>query len=87
MLKNILPADFTVEAEPELDINTAVADSIETARVAIVALGDTVEENEMDILINALNTQVINFALDSTEIPQENKRNLGFGCRKIKGSA
>ena len=82
--KNILPADFTVEAEPELDINTAVADSIETARVAIVALGDTVEENEMDILINALNTQIINFALDSTEIPQENKEILDLAAEKLK---
>lgn len=82
--KNILPADFTVEAEPELDINTAVADSIETARIAIVALGDTVEENEMDILINALNTQIINFALDSTEIPQENKEILDLAAEKLK---
>lgn len=82
--KNILPADFTVEAEPALDINTAVADSIETARVAIVALGDTVEENEMDILINALNTQIINFALDSTEIPQENKEILDLAAEKLK---
>ena len=82
--KNILPADFTVEAEPELDINTAVADSIETARIAIVALGDTVEENEMDILINALNTQIINFALDSPEIPQENKEILDLAAEKLK---
>lgn len=82
--KNILPADFTVEAEPELDIDTAVADSIETARIAIVALGDTVEENEMDILINALNTQIINFALDSTEIPQENKEILDLAAEKLK---
>lgn len=82
--KNILPADSTVEAEPELDINTAVADSIETARIAIVALGDTVEENEMDILINALNTQIINFALDSTEIPQENKEILDLAAEKLK---
>ncbi|MPY08627.1 OmpA family protein [Moraxella catarrhalis] len=82
--KNILPAGFTVEAEPELDINTAVADSIETARIAIVALGDTVEENEMDILINALNTQIINFALDSTEIPQENKEILDLAAEKLK---
>lgn len=82
--KNILPADFTVEAEPALDINTAVADSIETARIAIVALGDTVEENEMDILINALNTQIINFALDSTEIPQENKEILDLAAEKLK---
>ncbi|MPX19224.1 cell envelope biogenesis protein OmpA [Moraxella catarrhalis] len=82
--KNILPADFTVEAEPELDINTVVADSIETARIAIVALGDTVEENEMDILINALNTQIINFALDSTEIPQENKEILDLAAEKLK---
>ena len=38
-------------------------------------------------LINALNTQIINFALDSTEIPQENKEILDLAARKIKGSA
>ena len=80
----ILPSDFTVEAEPELDVNTAVATSIESARNAITQLGDTVEANELDALVNALNTQIINFATDSTQIPMENQEILDLAAEKFK---
>ncbi|WP_049237125.1 OmpA family protein [Moraxella canis] len=80
----ILPSDFTVEAEPELDVNTAVATSIESARNAITQLGDTVEANELDALVNALNTQIINFATDSTQIPMKNQEILDLAAEKFK---
>lgn len=82
--KGILPADFTVEAEPVLDVNTAVASSIESARAAITSLGDTVEgEAEIAALINALNLQIINFATDSTAIPAENQEILDLAAQKL----
>ena len=82
--KGILPADFTVEAEPVLDVNTAVASSIESARAAITGLGDTVEgDTEIAALINALNLQIINFATDSTAIPAENQEILDLAAQKL----
>lgn len=82
--KGILPADFTVEAEPALDVNTAVASSIESARAAITGLGDTVEgDTEIAALINALNLQIINFATDSTAIPAENQEILDLAAQKL----
>lgn len=80
----ILPSDFTVEAEPELDVNTAVATSIESARNTIAQLGDTVEADELDALVNALNTQIINFATDSTQIPMENQEILDLAAERFK---
>lgn len=81
--KSILPEGFTIEAEPMLDVNTAVASSIESARDAIVGLGDTVEADEVDALIYALNLQIINFETDSDVIPAQNQEILDLAATKL----
>ncbi|OOS04732.1 Outer membrane protein OmpA [Moraxella cuniculi DSM 21768] len=80
--KGILPADFTIEAEPVLDIQTAVASSIESARTAISGLGEGAEVS-VDDLVRALNLQIINFATDSSDIPAENKEILDLAAAKL----
>ncbi|OOR92468.1 hypothetical protein B0181_01650 [Moraxella caviae] len=78
--KGILPADFTVEAEPALDVAAAVAGSIDSAKNAINALGDNVSADE---LVRALNMQIINFASDSNAIPAENQAILDLAAEKL----
>lgn len=78
--KAILPADFTVEAEPALDIAAAVEGSINSAKEAINSLND---QPTADDLIRALNLQIINFAVDSAEIPNENKEILDLAAKKL----
>ncbi|MDO4441782.1 MAG: OmpA family protein [Moraxella sp.] len=78
--KGILPTDFTVEAEPKLDIAAAVAGSITSAKEAISGLGD---KATADDIVRALNLQIINFATDSNEIPAENKEILDLAAAKM----
>lgn len=78
--KGILPADFTVEAEPQLDVAAAVAGSINSAKQAISDLGDN---TTADDLVRALNLQIINFATDSSEIPAENQEILDLAAAKL----
>lgn len=79
--KRIVPADFTVEAEPKLDVAAAVESSIHSAKQAIDNLGNQVT---IDGLVNALNMQIINFAVDSSEIPNENKEILDLAAQKME---
>ena len=81
--KALVPADFVVEAEPQLDINVAVAQSIDTAKVAIVGLSETPAPSVADDLVRALNRQIINFANDSSEIPEPNKEILDLAAAKL----
>ena len=78
--KGILPADFTVEAEPQLDVAAAVAGSINSAKQAISGLGDNASADD---LVRALNLQIINFATDSSEIPAENQEILDLAAAKL----
>ncbi|MBE9590963.1 OmpA family protein [Moraxella sp. K127] len=78
--KALTPADFVVEAEPQLDINSVVTDSINTAKNAIAGLTDT---STADDLVRALNLQIINFANDSSEIPEQNKEILDLAAAKL----
>ena len=78
--KGILPADFTVEAEPQLDVAAAVAGSINSAKQAISGLGDNASADD---LVRALNLQIINFATDSSEIPAENQEILDLAATKL----
>lgn len=78
--KAVLPTDFTVEAEPALDIASAVAGSISSAKAAITGLGDA---PTADDLVRALNLQIINFATDSAEIPAENQEILDLAAQKM----
>ncbi|WP_375715517.1 OmpA family protein [Moraxella marmotae] len=81
--KGILPQGFSVEVEPELDIAAAVTSSIESAQAAINDLGETLEADETEAFIQALNLQIINFATDSSEIPDANKQILDLTAAKI----
>ncbi|WII95621.1 OmpA family protein [Moraxella haemolytica] len=78
--KGILPTDFTVEVEPKLDIAAAVAESINSAKEIISRLGD---KTATDDIIRALNLQIINFEVDSDEIPAENKEILDLAAMKM----
>lgn len=79
--KGILPADFTVEAEPALDVAAAVHTSIDSAKQVL----ENPEVNtNAEELVRALNMQIINFALDSSEIPAENKEILDLAATKLK---
>ena len=78
--KAVVPTDFTVEAEPKLDAQTAVANSIDTAKSAIENLTDTADA---DALVHALNLQIINFATASSAIPDENKAVLDLAAEKL----
>ncbi|UNU72788.1 OmpA family protein [Moraxella nasovis] len=77
----IVPSDFTVVAEPALDVAAKVAQSVESAKVAITNMG---EQPTVEGLIRALNLQIINFELDSAEIPAENKEILDLAADKFK---
>ena len=78
--KGIVPADFTVEAEPQIDAATAVSSSIDAAKNALSALTDSSAPAE---LVSALNLQIINFASASNDIPAENKAVLDIAAEKL----
>lgn len=69
-VKGVLPAEFNVEAEPVLNEAEAISASLLAADSALAALLPTSPAEE---LVHALNLQIINFAFDSYEIPEENK--------------
>lgn len=78
--KALVPADFVVEAEPQLDAAAAVANSIDTAKNALSGLTDTATADD---LVRALNLQIINFATASSDIPAENKEILDLAATKL----
>lgn len=78
--KGILPADFTVEAEPKLDVAAAVANSVTSAKEALLGLGNTATAED---IVRALNLQIISFAINSNEIPAENKEILDLAAAKM----
>ncbi len=80
-VKGALPAEFTVEAEPVLNANEAIANSITAADTALSRL---TASSTADELVRALNLQIINFATDSSEIPAENKAILDKAAELIK---
>lgn len=80
--KGILPADFTVEAEPALDISAAVNQSIDSAKQALSRL-DADATADADDLVRALNLQIINFATNSSDIPQANQEILDLAAAKL----
>lgn len=78
--KALVPADFVVEAEPQLDVAAAVTNSITTAKNALTGLTTT---STADDLVRALNLQIINFASASSDIPAENKEILDLAAAKL----
>lgn len=80
-IKGMLPSDFTVAAEPVIDEVLAISNSITAAGEALDAITDT---PNLDELVRALNLQIINFAVDSTEIPAENKAILDKAALRLK---
>lgn len=83
MLNNIkaaLPADYTVEAEPMLNEAEAITQSLDASMSAIEELTDT---STIDALVHALNLQIINFAVDSAEIPAENQAILDKAAARL----
>lgn len=77
-VKEALPADFNVLAEPQL----IEADAVAAANMeASEAITDTAT---LDQLVAALNKQIINFAVDSAEIPAENKAILDKAAARLK---
>lgn len=77
-VKGALPSDYTVIAEPVLVETDAIA-AANTAAAEAVNTSATIDE-----LVRALNLQVINFAVDSAEIPAENKAILDVAAERIK---
>lgn len=80
-IKGALPADFVVEAEPQLNVADAIKTSLVAAETALSGLTAT---STADELVHALNLQIINFATDSAEIPEENKAILDKAAELIK---
>lgn len=78
--KALLPADFVVEAEPQLDVATTVANSIANAKNAIYGLNET---STAEDFVKALNLQIINFATASNDIPDDNKEILDLAAEKL----
>lgn len=78
--KGIVPTDFTVEAEPQIDAATVVSNSIDAAKSSLSTLTDSSAPTE---LIHALNLQIINFASASNDIPAENKAVLDIAAEKL----
>lgn len=74
----IVPSDYIVLAEPVL----VEADAIVIANTAAAEAVNT--STTIDELVRALNLQVINFAVDSAEIPAENKAILDVAAERIK---
>lgn len=79
-VKGALPTDFIVEAEPVLNEAEVIANSISASSAALDGLTDT---STIDELIHALNLQIINFAVDSDEIPAENKAILDKAATRL----
>lgn len=77
-ITNALPSDYTVLTEPTLVEADAVL-AANTAAAEAVNVSTTIDE-----LVRALNLQVINFAVDSAEIPAENKAILDVAAERIK---
>lgn len=73
-----VPSDFTVMAEPQLNEAETIAQSIADSATALESAVS------IDDLVRALNLQIINFALDSTEIPDENKAILDRAAARLK---
>lgn len=69
-LQNLLPPQFTVEAEPDLNVGESVTQSITDSQAALNRLTSNPDLND---LIRALNLQIINFEVDEAIIPEENK--------------
>lgn len=80
-IKGALPADFVVEAEPQLNVADAIKTSLVAAETALSGLTAT---STADELVRALNLQIINFATDSAEIPAENQAILDKAAELIK---
>lgn len=78
--KVLVSPDFTVEAEPELNATDAIAGSISAANVAMDNLA---ADAGLEELVNALNMQIINFAVNSSEVPAENKAILDKAAAKL----
>lgn len=79
-LKALLP-NFTIEAEPELNVNDAIDKSIEASEAALAKLQTT---PNVDDLARALNLQIINFAVDKAIIPEKNQEVLNKAAAVIK---
>lgn len=80
-VKDVVGADFVVEAEPVLNESETVAKAIEESSKAI----DSLDENaSLDDLVKALNLQIINFATSSNAIPAENKAILDKAVTHLK---
>lgn len=80
-VKDVVGADFVVEAEPVLNESETVAKAIEESSKAI----DSLDENaSLDDLVKALNLQIINFATSSNDIPAENKAILDKAVTHLK---
>lgn len=80
-VKGALPANFNVAAEPVLVEADVIVASNAAAAAALAALTD---QSTIDELVHALNLQVINFAVDSAEIPDENKAILDTAAERLK---
>ena len=79
-VKGIVPSDFVVEAEPQIDAKTAVTTSLESAKTALDGLTETATAEDV---IKALNIQIINFATSSHAVPDENKVILDTAATKL----
>lgn len=73
--------DLVVEAEPALNVEEAVKNSIDAAKSALDGLGS---DATIDDLVNALNLQIINFASASAEIPADNQAVLDKAAERLK---
>lgn len=79
-VKGIVPSDFVVEAEPQIDAQTAVTTSLESAKTALDSLTETATAEDV---VEALNLQIINFATASHAVPDENKVILDTAAAKL----
>lgn len=76
----LLPA-YLVQAEPELDAESIVADSLKASQRI---MEQATSRQNLDDLVHALNLQVINFAPDATDIPEENQALLNTAAELLK---
>ncbi|MDO4896395.1 MAG: OmpA family protein [Moraxella sp.] len=79
-VKGVVGADYVVDAEPQLDADTAVNTSLESAKTALEGLNDTATAEDV---IKALNMQIINFATASHAVPDANKAILDTAATKL----
>lgn len=80
-IRQALPDDFDVQTEEPLNEEQAVASAIGASMSALETMTDSAT---IDDLIYALNLQIINFAVDSTEIPQVNQEILNKAAARLK---